>query len=146
MKNLWILFPLLLAACAPGGNNTVSENSDTLTHDTNTSPSAPDTVSNKTHANERFRDVSVNRITQDSFQITGKAQVFEATFSWIIEDGHNELQKGFQMTDAGAPEWGNFSFGVRAPKARENSTLHIVLFESSPKDGSRQYELAVPLY
>jgi hypothetical protein len=49
------------------------------------------------------------------------------------------------MTDAGAPEWGRFSFTVEAVKKRANSTLHIILFESSAKDGSRQYELPILL-
>ena len=78
--------------------------------------------------------------------IKGKGQIFEANFSWIIEDGHEELQQGHQMTDAGAPEWGNFSFTVNASKKRPNSTLHLILFEISAKDGSRQHELPVPLY
>jgi hypothetical protein len=50
------------------------------------------------------------------------------------------------MTDAGAPAWGNFSFTVDAPKKNANSTLHLILFELSSKDGSRQYELPILLY
>lgn len=57
-----------------------------------------------------------------------------------------ELKKGNTITDAGAPEWGNFNFTVDVKKERENSTLMLILFESSPKDGSRQYELPVLLY
>lgn len=98
------------------------------------------------YANERFREVTVEKIGEHKFLIRGKGQIFEASFSWIVEDGHEELKKGFQMTDAGAPDWGNFSFTVDVEKKRENSTLMLVLFESSPKDGSRQYELPVLLY
>ena len=72
--------------------------------------------------------------------------MFEAAFSWIIEDGQEELQKGFQMTNAGAPEWGEFNFTVTAKKKRDNSTLTLILFEASAKDGSRQYELPIKLY
>jgi hypothetical protein len=100
----------------------------------------------KYYANERFKEVTVEEIGKHTFLIRGKAQIFEASFSWIVEDGHNELKKGYQMTDAGAPEWGNFSFAVEVHKKRENSTLMLVLFESSPKDGSRQHELPVLLY
>ncbi len=82
---------------------------------------------------------------EGNYRITGKAQVFEATFSWVVEDGHNELASGFDMTDAGAPEFGNFDFTVNVTKQRENSTLHLVLFESSPEDGRRTYELPVLL-
>jgi hypothetical protein len=55
-------------------------------------------------------------------------------------------EKGFQMTDAGAPEWGKFEFAINVQKKRQNSTLTLILFESSPKDGSRQYELLIPLF
>ncbi len=50
------------------------------------------------------------------------------------------------MTDMGAPEWGNFSFTVDVEKKRPNSTLTLILFESSAKDGSRQFELPILLY
>lgn len=96
--------------------------------------------------NERFKEVTVEKMEDHKFLIQGKAQIFEASFSWVIEDGHEELKKGFQMTDAGAPEWGNFKFTIDVQKKRANSTLHLILFESSPKDGSRQYELPVVLY
>jgi hypothetical protein len=82
----------------------------------------------------------------DSFLVTGQGQIFEASFNWIIEDGHDELQHSYATTDAGAPEWGNFSFKVHAPKKDSNTTLHLVLFETSAKDGSRQYELPLLLH
>jgi hypothetical protein len=77
--------------------------------------------------------------------VKGKGQIFEAAFSWVVEDGHNEIKKGHQMTDAGAPEWGNFNFVVEVVKQRSNATLHLIIFEISAKDGSRQYELPIKL-
>lgn len=109
-------------------------------------PDPPKPAPSKVYSNERFRNVKADRISDTQFRITGKARVFEATFNWVIEDGHEELQKGYQMTDAGAPEWGNFNFTVNAVKKRRNSTLHLLLFESSAKDGSRLSELPVLLY
>ncbi len=100
----------------------------------------------KVYFNKRFKDVTVKNQGNNKFLVKGKGQIFEASFNWVIEDGHNELQKGYVTTDAGAPEWGNFSFTVNAVKKRKNSTLHLILFESSAKDGSRQYELPVLLY
>ena len=100
----------------------------------------------KVYTNTRFKDVTVTNLGNNKYRITGKAQIFEANFSWVIEDGHEELEKGNAMTDAGAPEWGNFTFTVNAKKKRNNSTLHLILFEASAKDGSRQYQLPVPLY
>jgi len=106
----------------------------------------PEGVSPQVYSNARFKDVTVEKTGDNTFLIKGKGQIFEANFNWVIEDGHEELQKGYTMTDAGAPEWGNFSFSVTAPKKNPNSTLHIILFESSPKDGSRTHELPIPLY
>jgi hypothetical protein len=100
----------------------------------------------KVYANERFKEVTVKKIGAHKFLIKGKGQIFEANFSWVVEDGHEEIKRGYQMTDAGAPEWGNFSFTVDVVKKRPNSTLHLILFEASAKDGSRQYELPVFLY
>ncbi|MBK6263959.1 Gmad2 immunoglobulin-like domain-containing protein [Marivirga sp. S37H4] len=100
----------------------------------------------KVFSNERFKDVTVERIGEHKFTIEGKAQIFEANFGWVVEDGHDELQKGHEMTDAGAPEWGDFKFTIDVKKKRENSSLHLILFESSAKDGSRQHELFIPLY
>ena len=98
------------------------------------------------YSNERFKEVRVERTAQHTFLVQGKGQIFEASFNWVVEDGHYELKKGFEMTDAGAPEWGNFRFTVDVQKERANSTLMLILFESSPKDGSRQFELPVVLY
>ena len=100
----------------------------------------------KTYSNKRFKDVTVERIGESKFRIQGLGQIFEANFNWIVEDGHQEIKKGFQMTDAGAPEWGKFDFTIDVLKKRENSTLTLVLFESSAMDGSRQYELPIVLY
>lgn len=99
----------------------------------------------KVYSNARFRNVTVEKVGVDTFLVKGKARIFEANFGWVIEDGHHELKKGFEMTDAGAPAWGDFSFRVHVPKARPNSTLTLILFESSAKDGRRQYELPIPL-
>ena len=100
----------------------------------------------KQYSNERFKEVTVERIDENKFRVRGKGQIFEANFNWIIEDGHDELKTGFQMTDAGAPEWGNFDFTITVQKKRENSKLTLVLFESSAKDGSRQDELPIVLF
>ena len=99
----------------------------------------------KTYSNERFREVKVERTGQDEYRIWGEAQIFEASFGWVVEDGHNEIKEGFTTADMGAPEWGNFDFTIQVEKARPNSTLILVLYETSMKDGSRQHELPIPL-
>lgn len=145
MKYLLFLTIITLVSCT--GNEPQSQTT-TIPPDTSqvqTKPTAP--LSDlKMHSNERFKDVTVEKVGDHQFLISGKGQIFEANFGWVVEDGHMELKKGNTMTDAGAPEWGNFSFTVDVKKERENSTLMLILFESSPKDGSRQYELPVLLY
>jgi hypothetical protein len=103
------------------------------------------TTTSGSYSNKRFKEVKVKKLDDTTFVIKGKAQVFEAAFAWVIEDGHEELKQGFAMTDAGAPEWGNFSITVNAKKKRSNSVLHLILFESSAKDGTRQFQLPVLL-
>lgn len=108
-------------------------------------PKRPNKEITKEYANQRFRKVTVEKIASNKFRIQGEAQISEANFNWVIEDGHYELKKGYEMTNAGALEWGKFDFTVEAHKKRDNSTLNIILFEISAKDGSRQYELHIPL-
>jgi len=147
MKNLFLLLTLFLLGCQGDKREPVNDEVPI--------EAKPDTITNRDHepaettntsANERFRNVRVEPIGDNAFKVTGEGQIFEAAFGWVVEDGHDELEKGFEMTDRGAPEWGNFSFTVKAEKFRENSTLHLILFETSAKDGSRQHELPIKLY
>ncbi len=150
MRHTILLSVILLFACKniePTGSTTKVDTLNVIPETLQvTKEVEPEPILSKAYANKRFKDVVVERIGLDSFIVRGQGQIFEANFSWIVEDGHDELKKGFQMTDAGAPEWGKFEFSVRVQKKRENSTLMLVLFESSPRDGSRQYELPIPLY
>ena len=95
-----------------------------------------DIVILKEYANKRFREVTVQKLEGDKFRVKGQGQIFEASFSWIVEDGHYELAEGFDSTDAGAPEWGNFDFTLAVPTKDTNSTLTLILFETSAKDPS----------
>lgn len=101
----------------------------------------PDTV----YANKRFRDVEVDKKNDTTYRVTGLGQIFEASFNWVVEDGHEELASGHEMTDAGAPDWGSFKFDISVRKKKENSTLTLILFEISAKDGSRTHELPISL-
>lgn len=100
----------------------------------------------KLYSNNRFKEVAIEKVEEGKYIVTGKGQIFESNFGWVVEDGHNELQAGNASTDAGAPEWGKFKFIIQVEKERANSTLHVILFEESAKDGSRQHELAIPLF
>lgn len=144
MKWIFLLSILVLASCK---KQEAVETNDVKTVDTLYVPNKTQsyTVTLKEYSNERFREVTIEKISDNKFRVRGEGQIFEASFSWVIEDGHNELKKGFQMTDAGAPEWGKFDFTIDAPTKEENATLTLILFEVSAKDGSRQYELPIAL-
>ena len=151
MKCISFLLAIILAACNNSKPETEAETTDTVKNKpVNTQIKTDEPVdrvqANKIYSNPRFKDVTVEKIGEHKFLIQGKGQIFEASFNWVVEDGHEELKKGYETTDAGAPEWGKFSFTIDVPKKRENSKLNLILFETSAKDGSRQYELPVFLY
>jgi outer membrane lipopolysaccharide assembly protein LptE/RlpB len=79
-----------------------------------------------------------------TFTVEGEARVFEAAFSWILEDGHSVLAEGHEMASAGAPEWGTFSFEVNFERASQPNVM-LVLFVHSANDGSQEHELVIPL-
>lgn len=146
MNKTVIIFSFLCIACNTNEREPEKDpGTDNVIETGNSKDSIP-VPENKIYANQRFRNVSVKRIAEHTFEVSGQAQIFEATLSWVVEDGHNELKKGFTTTSAGAPEWGDFTFNVEVTKTRPNSTLHLIIFESSAKDGSRQYELPIFLY
>jgi len=147
MKFITCLIILFLFSCNNHHKEDSKENDFLISGDTTqtANPIKTNKEITEEYSNEHFRKVIVEKVAADKFRIQGEAQVFEATFSWVIEDGHNELKKGFEMTNAGAPEWGKFDFIIEIFKKNDNSTLNIILFEISAKDGSRQYELPIPL-
>src|SRR5690606_33873120 len=97
------------------------------------------------YSNARFKGVTIKKVGENAFMVEGQGQIFEANFGWVVEDGHNELAKGFEMTDAGAPEWGKFKFEIEVEKQRLNSTLMLILSETSANDLSRPHESPIVL-
>jgi hypothetical protein len=147
LKPFCLLIIVMLAACKGADKKTdtlVTEVVvDTELVEMPEPPAPPPPV---VYKNARFKDVMVRKTAGHIYLITGKAQLFEAALSWVVEDGHEEIKKGFATADAGGPAWGAFRFTVDVIKKRPNSTLHLILFEASAKDGSRQHELPVLLY
>jgi hypothetical protein len=151
MRMILLILVIIVAGCKNSESKSESIKTDTLENTpdvnqvTNRTNREPVISISKPYSNTRFKDVFVEQLGENKFRVRGQGQIFEANFGWIVEDGHEELYKGNQMTDAGAPEWGNFEFTIDVTKQRENSTLTLILFESSAKDGSRQYELPIAL-
>ena len=154
MKWRGVLLIIVLMSCNNQQQKNAAEATDTsLNKDTATtntgkfSQPGRDTLQPaKVYANKRFRNVTVEKTGDHQFRVRGQGQIFEASFGWVVEDGHDELKQGYSTTDAGAPAWGNFDFLVQVEKKEPGTTLHLILFETSAKDGSRQYELPVLLY
>ncbi|WP_052703063.1 Gmad2 immunoglobulin-like domain-containing protein [Paenibacillus beijingensis] len=96
--------------------------------------------------NEVFRLFSPQPGTETgpTFTVEGEARVFEAAFSWTLEDGHTILAEGHEMADEGAPAWGRFRFDVSYEQASQ-ANMTLILFIHSAKDGSVQHRLIIPL-
>ncbi len=146
MKTAYLLLFLGLAACTSkveqhdAASNRRVADSVTVAEEKESAPTAT-----MRHSNARFREVMVKKSGENKYTVSGEGQLYEGTLEWVVEDGHNELAEGFTTTDAGAPEWGSFEFTVEVEKQRENSTLMLVIFETSAEDGSRRHELSVKL-
>lgn len=147
MKRLFWIAIILLVSCNKGNKKATEPDEILKTSDTISTPktTSSDLETPKKYFNKRFREVTVEKVNRNTFRVRGEGQIFEANFSWVVEDGHNELKNGFEMTDAGAPEWGKFDFTFEILKQDENTTLTLILFEISAKDGSRQHELPIAL-
>ncbi|MEF3306142.1 Gmad2 immunoglobulin-like domain-containing protein [Paenibacillus sp. GYB003] len=96
--------------------------------------------------NDAFRLFSPRPGTEASSPIVveGEARVFEAAFSWTLEDGHNVLAEGHAKAEEGAPAWGRFRFEIGYGKASQPN-MTLLLFVHSAKDGKVEHQLAVPL-
>ena len=44
------------------------------------------------YANQRFKEVTIEKLGAGKFRISGKGQIFEASFGWVVEDGHKYAQ------------------------------------------------------
>ncbi|HEX8269096.1 MAG TPA: Gmad2 immunoglobulin-like domain-containing protein [Flavobacterium sp.] len=145
MKILISILAILLLVSCQNEKRELPAETPVVEADTSSRPPVQTVEKLPIHANERFRNVTVEKLEDNKYKVSGEGQIFEASFGWVVEDGHNELKKGFAMTDAGAPAWGKFNFFIDAAKERENSTLILILFETSAKDGSRVHELPITL-
>src|SRR5690242_14496803 len=108
MKPIFLFVLVTLAACnnsdqqTSGQTKTETANEDTTqlkqqpdsSEFKNEKENKPEASSPKTYSNERFKNVTVKNLGNNEFLIEGQAQVFEASFSWIVEDGHEEIMQG----------------------------------------------------
>ena len=152
MKTI-LIFALVIAGCNTGGErqtaDSVSINQDTLVKTDNTAveefPADSADLALTTLSNDRFRNVTVRKISPDSAKVSGTARIFEATLSYAVYEKGKQLYEGFHTASAGAPEWGSFDFNIALPSSSGDPETYIIVFESSAKDGSRVGILKFPL-
>jgi hypothetical protein len=96
--------------------------------------------------NSAFRSIQVTG-TDGEYVITGEARVFEAVMGYSVSDSHTYLVDESKHVGEGAPAWAPFTIQITVPsdKLPVNGTLSLELYEPSPKDGSRDKQLFVPL-
>ena len=78
--------------------------------------------------------------------VTGSARVFEANVSWRLLDssGKDAANGHFNATLGSSALWGTFDARIPLP-ANVRGNLTLELFESSPKDGTAQGVVQIPL-
>ncbi|SDJ44201.1 BsuPI-related putative proteinase inhibitor [Salimicrobium halophilum] len=97
--------------------------------------------------NDAFRNLELSG-ENGNYTISGEARVFEGSFLYRVEDGHNELigETPVQV-DSGAPSWSEFSLDISIPESDlpDFGTLTLMLYENSAKDGEPTNVNYVPL-
>lgn len=103
MKPTWVLIMILLVACNSEQSSNTDKNINSVDKTVMTTGKVSDTSTKKElpsehseiPSNNRFRDVEVKRIGEHQFQVTGKAQVFEATITYeIVKDKYACTYRG----------------------------------------------------
>lgn len=146
MKISILLFACWLSVMACSNK---SASGDTTSADVDTAqtdaPIDPAFDPPKMYFNDRFKDVVITKTGPTAWSARGKAQIFERSFSWVVNDGQRDILRGLHQVDAAAPEWGNFDFNFNTGTVDASGTLDLILYEKNPQDGSRTHELKISL-
>ncbi|WP_051353045.1 BsuPI-related putative proteinase inhibitor [Thalassobacillus devorans] len=96
---------------------------------------------------EAFRNLEVSG-ENGSYVVTGEARVFEGSFVYNVEDGHNMLiENTTHQVEEGAPSWSSFKLEIELNKDEipESGSLTLTLFEIDPKTGNPTNVNYIPL-
>ena len=96
-------------------------------------------------SNEAFR---VKSVVRSGVQVVaeGEASVFEGAFVVEALDGSGRvLTHASVQAQAGAPAWAGFTAKLTLPDQTASTARSLRLYEASPKDGSPQHVLYVPI-
>ncbi|MBA2174515.1 hypothetical protein H0266_06290 [Halobacillus locisalis] len=96
---------------------------------------------------QAFREIKVSG-QNGSYVVSGEARVFEGSFMYSIEDGHNMIVEPTAVqVDEGAPSWSAFEIEVSIPEEKlpEFGTVTMSIFEESAKGGKPTNVNYIPL-
>ena len=96
----------------------------------------------KVYQNKIFKEVVVTE-SGDKIIVTGKAQVFEGVFQYVLYEGEKVLIQDHYQT-AGAPAWGEFELTFDKKLVASNN-IKLELFVFSAKDGTKEDPLVIPI-
>ena len=98
------------------------------------------------YENDAFRIETVD-VQEDGKKIivSGLANVYEATISYSVEDGHEVFDTGF--VTASSAEWGTFELIVQLKDGSQpaNGSYYVILYSESMADGSWMHQLEIPV-
>ncbi|SDZ74296.1 Immunoglobulin-like domain of spore germination [Thalassobacillus cyri] len=96
---------------------------------------------------EAFRNIEVSG-EKGSYVVTGEAKVFEGSFVYNVEDGHNMLiENTTHQVDEGAPSWSSFKLEIEISQEElpQFGSLTLTMFEIDPKTGNPTNVNYIPL-
>lgn len=140
-----LLLATLAVSCETGEDSgeemvTTDTINDNLPNTIDNTSADIDTTNTELFSNQYFSNVSVKKIGENIYSITGIAANPSAQIFYDVEDGHNVLADGLAPTDGA----GKFNFTVEVEKEMPNSTLMLVLYEKDASAGRRN-ELPIAL-
>ncbi|MGP4062014.1 BsuPI-related putative proteinase inhibitor [Halobacillus sp. H74] len=96
---------------------------------------------------QAFREIEVTG-ENGQYVIKGEARVYEGSFLYRVEDGHNvQVEPTVVQVDEGAPAWSTFEIELDIPEEDlpQFGTLTLSLYEESAKDGKETNVNYIPL-
>jgi uncharacterized protein YceK len=97
--------------------------------------------------NTAFRNIEVIG-KNGEYTVSGEARVFEATFFYTVDDGHDYIiDETLVKAKEGAPTWSPFEITISILEGNlpDNGVLNINIYERSAKDGSKSNLYYMPL-
>jgi len=84
-------------------------------------------------------------VAAEELTVRGESNTFEATVQWSLAEADRAIvEEGFTTATAGMGTWGGFEFPVDLGPF-DGQRMVLVVFESSPEDGSQRNLVEVPI-